>query len=91
MKKLIFVMLAIFIANSETIWHSDGSYTTINGDTAWHSDGSYSTRSGDTIYHSDGSYSTRSGDTTWNSYGDCRRPVLHIPFEKNERKQLVIK
>lgn len=43
MKKLIFVMLAIFIANSETIWHSDGSYSTINGDTAWHSDGSYST------------------------------------------------
>ncbi len=29
MKKLIFVMLAIFIANSETIWHSDGSCCTI--------------------------------------------------------------
>ena len=58
MKKLIFVMLAIFIANSETIWHSDGSYSTRNGNTIWNSDGSYSTKSGDTYYHSDGSYST---------------------------------
>ncbi|MDD7599736.1 MAG: hypothetical protein SPJ69_05800 [Campylobacter sp.] len=57
MRKLIFVMLAIFIANSETIWHSDGSYSTISGDTTWHSNGGYSTRNGNTIYHSDGSYS----------------------------------
>ena len=58
MKKLIFVMLAIFIANNETIWHSDGSYTDKIGDTYYHSDGSYTDKIGDTYYHSDGSYST---------------------------------
>ena len=50
-------MLAIFIANSETIWHSDGSYTDKIGDTYYHSDGSYTDKIGDTYYHSDGSYS----------------------------------
>lgn len=55
--------LAFGTANAQTIYHSDGTTTTIIGNTAYHSDGSTSTQIGDTTYHSDGSTTSRVGDT----------------------------
>ena len=53
--------LAFGTANAQTIYHSDGTTTTIIGNTAYHSDGSTSTQIGDTTYHSDGSTTSRVG------------------------------
>lgn len=78
-----FMTIGISSANAETIFHSDGTSTTIVGNTAFHSDGSTSTQVGNTTFNSDGSSTTQVGNTFFNSDGSSSTRVGNTYFHSD--------